>query len=85
MYQATTNIRGYKIGLLLGGSIPIEFIGFGDTHSEAMQKCLQKVDKFIHHNHITEEEEKVMEDTDVCVTCLKVSCMCYEDKLEREL
>ncbi len=46
-YEAFTGVNGAVVSTRNGVSIPIEFSGYGDTHIEAIDHCLQKVTDFI--------------------------------------
>lgn len=46
-YEAITNINGYGVNILGGTNIPMQLVGYGDSHSEAIKRCLEKVDAFI--------------------------------------
>ncbi len=46
VYEAITNVRDGGI-IIKDGFIPIQFVGYGDTHFEAIQNCLGKVEQFI--------------------------------------
>lgn len=46
VYEATTSINTDLV--IVGGiNIPVEFVGFGESHFEAIQHCLEKVRLFI--------------------------------------
>lgn len=60
-YEASGSHREINVELLVG-NIPVEFVGFGETGSEAINRCLNKIDQFFHPDIPDVEEELEVEE-----------------------